>query len=62
MLNLPVIRQYTHFAHTVVSNKDGQSPLSFASAGGHSDTVKYLVEEHHCDPRGELTYDEFISL
>ena len=53
---------YTHFAHTVVSNKDGQTPLSLASAGGHLDTVKYLVEVHDFDPRGELTYNEYISL
>ena len=48
--------------HSATVDKAGQSPLSLASAGGHLNTVKYLVEEHHCDPRGELTYDEFISL
>ena len=41
--------------HTAVKNKAGQTPLSIASAGGHLGIVKYLVEVHHCDPRGELT-------
>ena len=47
----------THFAHTGVTNKAGQTPLSLASAGGHLDTVKYLVEVHRCDPRRELFDD-----
>ena len=25
-----------------------------ASANGHLDTIKYLVEVHHCDPRRKL--------
>ncbi|XP_064387477.1 uncharacterized protein LOC135335830 isoform X4 [Halichondria panicea] len=31
-------------------NKAGDTPLSLACANGHLDTVKYLVNEHHCDP------------
>ena len=34
-------------------NKTGDTPLSLASANGHLDTVKYLVEIVHCDPRSE---------
>ena len=37
-------------------NNAGHTPLSLASAGGHLNTVKYLVEAHHCDPKRELTY------
>ena len=33
-----------------VDKADEQNPLLLASAGGHLDTVKYLVEECHCDP------------
>ena len=40
--------------YTAVKNKVGQTPLSLASAGGHLDTVKYLIETHHCDPRSKL--------
>ena len=32
-------------------NKAGDTPLSLACANGHLDTVMYLVNEHHCDPR-----------
>ncbi len=31
-------------------NKAGDTPLSLACANGHLDTVKYLVNEHRCDP------------
>ena len=31
-------------------NKAGQAPLSLASARGHLNIVKYLIETHHCDP------------
>ncbi len=34
-------------------NKAGDTPLSLACANGHFDTVKYLGNEHHCDPRSE---------
>ena len=44
------------FAGTDETNKAGETPLSLASAGGHLDTVKYLVEEHNCDPRGGFIY------
>ena len=37
-----------------VMNRAGDTPLSVASAGGHLDTVRYLVEVHHCDPKREL--------
>ena len=35
-------------------NKACDTPLSLACANGHLDTVKYLVNEHHCDPRSKL--------
>ncbi len=35
-------------------NKAGDTPLSLASANGHLDTVKYLANEHHCDPRSKF--------
>ena len=38
----------------VTINEAGQTPLSFASAHGHLDVVKYLAEIHHCDPRRKL--------
>ena len=41
------------FAGTV--NKAGDTPFSLACANGHLDTVKYLVNEHHCDPRSKLS-------
>ncbi len=31
----------------------GDTPLSLAYANGHLDTVKYLVNEYHCDPRSK---------
>ena len=37
-----------------VTNRAGDTLLSVASAGGHLDTVRYLVEVHHCDPKREL--------
>ena len=30
-------------------NKAGDTPLSLACTNGHLDTVKYLVNEHHCE-------------
>ena len=41
------------FEYSGTKNKAGETPLSLASAGGHLDTVKYLIEKHHCDPRCE---------
>ncbi len=34
-------------------NKAGDTPLSLACGNGHLDTIKYLVNEHHCDPRSK---------
>ena len=42
-------------ACTGTVNKAGDTPLSLACANGHLDTVKYLVNEHHCDPRSKLS-------
>ncbi len=39
----------------VTVNKAGDTPLSLACANGHLNTVKYLVNEHHCDPRSKLS-------
>ena len=41
--------------HAELVNKAGDTPLSLACANGHLDTVKYLVNEHHCDPRSKLS-------
>ncbi len=38
-----------YYAGTV--NKAGDTPLSLACANGHLDTVKYIVNEHRCDPK-----------
>ena len=40
--------------HSGIVGNAGKTSLSLASAGGHLDTVRYLVEVHHCDPRREL--------
>ncbi len=37
-------------------NKSGDTPFSLACANGHLDTVKYLVNKHHCDPRSKFIY------
>ena len=37
-------------SHAEPVNKADDTPLSLACANGHLDTVKYLVNEHHCDP------------
>ena len=37
-------------------NKAGDTPLSLACANGHLDTVKYLVNQHHCDPKSKHWY------
>ena len=48
--------------HSGTVNKTGDTPLSLASNNGQLDTVKYLVEVHHCDPRGEyLIYVEHFQ-
>ncbi len=43
------------------TNKAGDTPLSLACANGHLNTVKYLVNEHHCDPRGKALYGTSIA-
>ena len=40
-----------------VMNRAGHTPLSVASAGGHLDTVRHLVEVCHCDPKRELIFN-----
>ena len=35
-----------------------RTPLHYASANGHLDIVKYIMEEEHCDP---YTVDEKFS-
>ena len=37
-------------------NNAGDTPLSLACANGHLDTVKYLVNQHHCDPKSKHWY------
>ncbi len=34
-------------------NRAGDTPLSLACTNGHLDTLKYFVNEHHCDPRSK---------
>ena len=46
------ITQYT-CTYTDTVNKAGDTPLSLACTNGYLDTVKYLVNEHHCNPRSE---------
>ena len=43
------------YNYTEPVNKAGDTPLSLACANGHLDTVKYLVNEHHCVPRSKLS-------
>ncbi len=47
-----------HFKNNLVFtgtvNKVGDTPLSLACANGHLDIVKYLVNEHHCDPKSKF--------
>ncbi len=51
--NQSCIIQYNTRTCTGTFNKAGDTPLSLACANGHLDTVKYLVKEHHCDPRSK---------
>ncbi len=46
-----------HFwcSHAEPVNKAGDTPLFLACANGHLDTVKYLVNQHHCDPISKLS-------
>ena len=37
-------------------NKAGDTLLSLACTNGHLDTVKYLVNQHHCDPKSKHWY------
>ncbi len=39
--------------HAGTVNKAGDTPLSLACTNGHLDTVKYIVNEYHCDPRSK---------
>ncbi len=32
-------------------NKAGDTPFSLAYKGGHWEVVKYLAQEHQCDPK-----------
>ena len=45
--------EYPSF-RTGTVNKAGDTPLSLACANGHLDTVEYLVNKLHCDPRSKL--------
>ena len=36
---------------------NGQTPLSLACANGHLNVSQYLVEERHCDPKGNLVFN-----
>ena len=42
----------TYIAHSVVVNKDGDTPLFLECSRGHLDWVKALIDEHN-DPRGK---------
>ena len=56
------MRVHVLICSQIATNEDGETPLSLASAGGQLDTVKYLVEVHHCDPRSEfITAQRTIS-
>ncbi len=54
-MNHSIHRYYIH-AHAGTVNKAGDTPLSLACANGHLDTVKYLVNEHRCDPRSKQVH------
>ena len=44
------------YMHAGTVNKAGDTPLSLACANGHLDTVKYLVNQLHCDPRSKYVH------
>ncbi len=48
-----------HYIGTV--NKADDTPLSLACTNGHLDTVKYLVNECHCDPRSKHSLNIFVT-
>ena len=37
--------------HAEPANKAGDTPLSLAYKRGHWEVVKYLAQEHQCDPK-----------
>ena len=41
---------------------NGQTPLSLACANGHLNVSQYLVEEQHCDPKGNLVLSACVPV
>ncbi len=42
------------------ANMAGDTPLSLACANGHLNIVKYLVNDHHHDPRSMFTFSKNV--
>ena len=40
-----------HFIYTGTLHKAGDTPLSLAYKNRHLETIKYLAQEHQCDPK-----------
>ncbi len=53
---LSVLLHCWWWSSTEPVNNAGDTPLSLACANGHLDTVKYLVNQHHCDPKSKHWY------
>ena len=43
------VQKFLCNTHSGTISKTGDTTLSLACANGHLDTVRYLVEVHHCD-------------
>ena len=41
---------------------NGQTPVSLACANGHLNVSQYLVEERHCDPKGNLVLSACVPV
>ena len=41
---------------------NGRTPLSLACANGHLNVTKYLVEERHCAPKGNLVFSACVPV